>query len=156
MIVKRVLVLAFALGVFWDMITTYLGTLIILGTQNFITGGIAIVGTAMVVALNFSTKAVWQTGARRNIRFETFLVRFILLRLAWVLAVIYDLWTSLTCNALYVLLPTAPDWRDRSLLELLSLLKTGQLLVILFVTVLTVISPIVFGHLSGLETDILD
>jgi hypothetical protein len=124
----------FRLGAVWDLLTTFLGSLIILGSANFIALGLSLVGTLTVGALNFSTKSIWQR--RRVKRAEV-----MLLQLTWIAAIAFDFWTSLTCNTTYIALQQFEMGQSEPLLQLLWQLNFGQILIVLFVTLLTISGP---------------
>ncbi|MCG8362532.1 MAG: hypothetical protein MJA27_04255 [Pseudanabaenales cyanobacterium] len=52
-----------ALSSIWDLVTTFWGILLILNGVDLIPIGIALTGTLIVVAFNFSAKTIWE---RRN------------------------------------------------------------------------------------------
>jgi hypothetical protein len=144
---------AFRFSMVWDLLTTFLGTLIILGKMSFIPVGISLVGTLIVGALNFATKAIWSSSYTKRL---DFFFQYLLLRTAWVLAIVFDFWTSLTCNALFV----APDGVEigKTNVEftgLLSQLTPGQTIIVLFVTILATISPMMVGYIRDKDLEFL-
>ena len=145
---RLVLVNAFRLSMVWDLLTTFLGSLIILGSASFITLGLSLVGSLTVEAFNFSTKSIWQR--RRVKRAEV-----ALLQLIWVFAIAFDFWTSLTCNITYVAFQQLSWGQSISLSQLLARLTIGQLLIVLFVTILTTISPMMVGYIRDHNLDFL-
>ena len=59
--------------------------------------------------------------------------------------IIFDLWTSLTCNAWFI---SSQQTQDKSaLIKLLQELTIGQCIIVLFVTVLTVISLMMISYI---------
>ncbi|MGF1515666.1 MAG: hypothetical protein ACFB5Z_18470 [Elainellaceae cyanobacterium] len=130
---------AFRLAIAWDLITTFLGMLIVLGSMGFIALGLSIVGTSAVGAFNFSTKAIWGRGGLRP-------GEALPLKIAWVVAIALDFWTSLACNAAYIALGKVAINLPRTVGEVLVQLNIGQLLIVLFVTILATISPMLEGY----------
>lgn len=134
---RLIMIGAFRISMVWDMVTTFLGTLLILNGVHFISIGLSIVGTLTVGAFNFSTRAILETkrGGQREIY---------LIRAAWLLAIVFDFVTSLVCNATYVALGRfqlgGPDLIPLSL-------SFSQSVIILFITLLTTISPMLVGYL---------
>jgi hypothetical protein len=145
---RFVLVSAFRLSMVWDLLTTFLGSLIILGSASFITLGLSLVGSITVEAFNFSTKSIWQ---RRRVK----RVEVGLLQLIWVFAIAFDFWTSLTCNITYIALQASTSDQIKSLSQLFAQLTIGQMLIVLFVTVLTTISPMMVGYIRDRKLDFL-
>ncbi len=126
---RLIMIGAFRISMVWDMVTTFLGTLLILNGVHFISIGLSIVGTLTVGAFNFSTRAI---------------LEIYLIRAAWLLAIVFDFVTSLVCNATYVALGRfqlgGPDLIPLSL-------SFSQSVIILFITLLTTISPMLVGYL---------
>jgi hypothetical protein len=132
----------------WDLLTTFLGSLIILGSANFIILGLSLVGSLTVEAFNFSTKSIWERRLEKR-------VDVALLRLVWGFAIAFDFWTSLTCNTTYVVLQQFTLGQSASLAQLFTRLTMGQLLIVLFVTMLTTISPMMVGYIRDRNLDFL-
>ena len=130
---------AFRIAIAWDIITTFLGMLIVLGSTGFVALGLSIVGTSAVGAFNFSTKMIWGKGALSP-------GEALPLKMAWVIAVALDFWTSLACNAAYIALGRFATNLPRTVGELVVQLNIGQLLIVLFVTTLATISPMMAGY----------
>lgn len=145
---RLVLIIAFRLSMVWDLLTTFLGSLIILGSASFIALGMSFVGSLTVEAFNFSTKSIWER--RRGKRPEVGL-----LKLIWFFAIAFDFWTSLTCNTTYVALQQFTLGQSASLAQLFARLTIGQMLIVLFVTMLTTISPMMVGYIRDRELDFL-
>lgn len=145
---RFVLVSAFRLSMVWDLLTTFLGSLIILGSASFIALGLSFVGSLTVEAFNFSTKSIWKR--RRGKRPEV-----ALLQLIWFFAIAFDFWTSLTCNTTYVALQQFTLGQSASLSQLFVYLTIGQMLIVLFVTMLTTISPMMVGYIRDRNLDFL-
>lgn len=145
---RLVLISAFRLSMIWDLLTAFLGSLIILGSANFIALGLSLVGTLTVGAFNFSTKSIWEH--RRTHRGEV-----TLLRVTWIFAIAFDFWTSLTCNTTYVALKQFELGHSGSLFWLFSQLTLGQILIVLFMTTLITISPMMVGYIRDRDLDFL-
>ncbi|PSN18322.1 hypothetical protein C7271_13140 [filamentous cyanobacterium CCP5] len=143
---RWVLTNAFYLGGLWDLLTTFLGSLIILGSVTFISLGLSLVGAVTVGAFNLSTQAIW--GQRQVTRRQV-----IVLRVIWLFAIAFDFWTSLTCNATYVALETFKPGQADSLIRLLSQLTGGQILIVMFVTILSTFSPMMVSSLRNRDID---
>lgn len=147
---RLVLLGALRLSMVWDLVTTFIGILIILDGDHVISYGIALIGALTVVALNFSTRVIWskhQAYRRRKIQ-------FLPLRGVWLMAIIVDFWTSLTANAWFIS-PNPP--RDAAdLITLLASLSFGQLIIVIFVTAVSGISPMMVGYFRDREMDFLD
>jgi hypothetical protein len=146
---KLVLMGALQLSTVWDLITTLLGFLIILDSRNVVAISLAVIGTLVIVAFNFSTRTIWQ----RRQRYDASGLPLFGLRLVWLMAMVVDLWTSLTCNAWFI--GPQPPWGGVGLGELLGNLNPGQLIIVLFVTVMTAISPMLVGYLRDQDIDTL-
>ncbi|MEM8613163.1 MAG: hypothetical protein AAGF93_14170 [Cyanobacteria bacterium P01_H01_bin.105] len=134
---RLVLLSAFRLSMVWDLLTTFLGSLLILNGIHFIAIGLSLVGTLIAGAFNFSTRSIWESG--RIKQREIYLLRF-----AWILAILFDFWTSFICNVTYVALgrfelgrPAAWDYMIR--------LTWDQHLIVLVITMFTVMSPMMVG-----------
>ena len=145
---RFVLASTFHISMVWDLLTTFLGSLIILGSANFITLGLSFIGSLTVEAFNFSTKSIWEY--RRGKRPEVGL-----LKLIWWFAIAFDFWTSLTCNTTYVALQRFTWGQTASLSQLFTQLTIGQMLIVLFVTMLTTISPMMVGYIRDRNLDFL-
>ncbi|MBE7384762.1 MAG: hypothetical protein F6J95_025525 [Leptolyngbya sp. SIO1E4] len=145
---RWVLISAFRLSMVWDLLTTFLGSLIILGSASFIALGLSLVGTLTVGAFNFSTKSIWK---RRRVK----RVEIALLQLTWIFAIAFDFWTSLTCNTTYIALQQFNLGQSGTLSRLFSQLTVGQVLIVLFVTTLTTISPMMVGAIRDRTLDFL-
>ena len=145
---RLVLASAFRLSMIWDLFTTLLGTLIILGNRSFIAVGLSVVGMLMAGAFNFSTKSIWER--RRPGHIELYL-----LKLTWVFAIAFDFWTSLTCNATYIALGQFELGPSVALPWVLSQLTASQFVIVLFITVLTTMSPMMVGYFRDRAPDFL-
>lgn len=145
---RFVLLSAFRLSMIWDLLTTCLGSLIILGSASFVALGLSLVGTLTVGAFNFSTKSIWE---RRRVKH----VEVALLQLTWIFAIAFDFWTSLTCNITYVALKQFDLGQSEPVSQLFTQLSTGQILIVLFVTTLTTISPMMVGYIRDRNLDFL-
>jgi hypothetical protein len=146
---KLVIMGALQLSTVWDLITTALGILIILDSRNPVALSLAAIGTLIVVAFNFSTRSIW----RRRQHYSAAGLPLLGLRLVWLMAMGVDLWTSLTCNAWFVG-PQQP-WGGVGLGELLGSLSLGQGIIVVFITVLTAVSPMLVGYLRNQDLDTL-
>jgi hypothetical protein len=144
---KLVLLGALQLSAIWDLVTTFLGLLLILDSLNLVTISLAMIGTLIVVAFSFATRAIWQ----RRQHFSAAGLPLVLMRLVWLMAIALDLGTSLTCNAWFV--ANRPRGSSVALADLLGQLSLGQLVIVVFVTLVTGISPILMGYLRGRDLD---
>jgi hypothetical protein len=145
---RFVLISAFRLSMIWDLLTTFLGALIILDSISFISLGISLVGTLTVGAFNFATKAIWESKQSRN-------REILLLKLAWMLAIAFDFWTSLTCNATYVALGRFVFGGSYNFAQLFSELNVGQVLIVVFVTIISTLGPMMVGYIRDRDLDFL-
>ena len=145
---RLVLVSAFRLSMVWDLLTTFLGSLIILGSATFIALGLSLIGSLTVGAFNFSTKSIWERRRKKQPEVG-------LLKLIWFFAIAFDFWTSLTCNTTYVALQQFSLGQSISLSQLFTQLTMGQILIVLFVTMLTTISPMMVGYIRDRNLDFL-
>jgi hypothetical protein len=102
----------------------------------------------VVVSFNFITRSLWR---RRRVR--VYGLQLLLLKLVWCMAIGVDLWTSLTCNAWFVS-PNPPEG-TLELMNLLQTLTTGQLVIVLFVTFVTGVSPMLVGYLRNQDINLL-
>jgi hypothetical protein len=142
---KIVLLAALRLSAVWDLVTTFLGILIILAQNNWVAISLAVVGTLIVVAFNFATRSIW-----RRRRHSLYGLQILVLKLVWVMAMGVDLWTSMTCNAWFIA-PRLPE-NSLALADLISSLTLGQGIIVVFVTLVTAVSPMLVGYLR--EQDI--
>jgi hypothetical protein len=144
---KFIFLVALRLSTIWDFVTTFLGILIVLENLNLIAISLAVMGTLIVLTFNFSTRAIWRWRGRRAF----WSPQLLMLKLVWCIAIAVDLWTSLTCNAWFV----SPQFPQASLapLALLNTLNPGQLIIVVFVTFATSISPMLAGYLKGHNLD---
>jgi hypothetical protein len=150
---KFVLMTAFRLSMLWDLISTFLGTLLILGHLGFVPIGISLVGTLIVGAFNFSTKIIWEP---RHLQRSDQILQLNLLRVAWLMAILFDFLTSLTCNAMYVAFRRIEIGTiSVEFNHLFRNLTGSQTLIVLFVTVLVTISPMMVGYLRDTNLDFL-
>jgi uncharacterized membrane protein len=69
------------------------------------------------------------------------------------MALMVDLWTSLTCNAWFI--STSTPNTSIALGDLLGRLTLGQLIIVVFVTLVTGVSPIVMSYLRDQDIDSL-
>lgn len=145
---RLVLISAFRLGMTWDLLTTFLGSIIILGSVGFVVVGLGLVGAFTVWTFNFSTQAIWKP--RRITRIQVALLQF-----TWLFAIAYDFWTSLTCNIHYVALKQVNLGQSEAIIPLFSQLTIGQALIVLFVTILTTVSPMMVDYIRGQNSDVL-
>ncbi len=143
-----VLISAFRLSMVWDLLTTFLGSLIILGSASFIALGLSLVGTLAVGAFNFCTKSICHRSRVKH-------VEIALLQLTWIFAIAFDFWTSLTCNTAYIALKQFSVGYSATLSQLFSELNMGQILIVLFVTTLATISPMMVGYIRDRNLDFL-
>ncbi|HSM81642.1 MAG TPA: hypothetical protein VLS96_08145 [Nodosilinea sp.] len=146
---KLVLLGALQLSTIWDLITTLLGILIILDSRNLVAISLAVIGTLIVVAFNFATRFIWQ----RRQRYSRLGLPLLGLRLVWLMAIVVDLWTSLTCNAWFIGPQSSFD--SVALGDLLGSLSLGQAIIVVFITVVTVVSPMLVGYLRDRDLDSL-
>ncbi|MEO1401961.1 MAG: hypothetical protein AAFV72_12030 [Cyanobacteria bacterium J06635_1] len=149
MTIRRfVLMSAFRLSMIWDLLTTFLGTLILLNSISFISLGISLVGTLTVGAFNFATKSIWQARNARG-------MELILLKSAWILAIAFDFWTSLTCNATYVALGRFEIGGVFDFGALFATLNISQILIVVFVTIIATLGPMLVGYIRDRDLDFL-
>jgi hypothetical protein len=146
---KLVLMAALQLSTVWDLVTTLLGILIILDSRNLVAVCLAIIGTLIIVAFNLSTRSIW----RRRQHLSAYGLQLLGLRLIWLMALGVDLWTSLTCNAWFI--SANPLLNSIALNDLLGSLSFGQLIIVVFVTLVTVVSPTLVGYLRGQDINTL-
>ena len=144
---RLVLISAFRLSMIWDLLTTFLGSLLILNSIHFITIGLSLVGTFVAGAFNFSTRSIWERSQIKQQ--EIYLLRF-----AWVLAILFDFWTSLICNATYVALRQF-EWGRPAAWDYMARLTWDQHLVVLVITLFTVMSPMMVGIIRKRHPDFL-
>ena len=144
---RLVLISAFRLSMIWDLLTTFLGTLLILNGIHFIALGLSLVGTLIAGAFNFSTRAIWQS--RRIKQNETHLLRF-----AWTLAILFDFWTSFICNVTYVALGRFELGRTATW-DYMSQLAWDQYLIVLVITLFSTMSPMMVGFIRERHPDFL-
>lgn len=137
---KIVLLAALRLSAVWDLVTTFLGILIILSQNHWVAISLAVVGTLIVVAFNFATRSIW-----RRRRHSLYGLQILVLKVVWVMAMGVDLWTSMTCNAWFIS-PNLPD-DSLALADLLRSLTIGQGIIVVFVTLVTAVSPMLVGYL---------
>ncbi len=135
---RLVLISAFRVSMVWDLLTTFLGSLLILDGVHFIAVGLSLVGTLVAGAFNFSTRPIWERG--RIKQREIYILRF-----AWVLAILFDFWTSFICNATYVALRQFKILGRPATWDFMNRLAWDQRLIILVITVFTVMSPMMVG-----------
>ncbi|WP_035987071.1 hypothetical protein [Leptolyngbya sp. KIOST-1] len=145
---KLVLMAALQLSTVWDLITTLLGILLILDSRNLVAVSLAVIGTLIVVAFNFSTRPIW----RRRQRYSAYGLQLLVLRLVWLMALVVDLWTSLTCNAWFI---GSQQSYSVALGDLLGGLNLGQLVIVVFITLVTGVSPMLVGYLRDQDIDTL-
>lgn len=146
---RLVLLAALRCSMVWDLVTAFLGILIILDTNNVVAIGIAVVGTLIVVAFNFATRTIWHRP-KPHYRFGP---QLWLLRSVWLMAICVDLWTSLTCNAWFLAPSTQRD--TTNVIALLGTLTPEQFLIVVFVTCISAVSPMMVGYLRGHESEFL-
>jgi hypothetical protein len=146
---KIILLAALRLSAVWDLVTTFLGILLILDQRNVVAVSLAFVGTLIVVAFNFATRSIW----RRRSRSSLYGLQILLLKVVWVMAMGVDLWTSMTCNAWFISLERPGD--SLALFDLLGSLTLGQFIIVVFVTLVTAVSPMLVGYLRDKDIDIL-
>ena len=134
---RLVLISAFRVSMVWDLLTTFLGSLLILNGIHFIAIGLSLVGTLIAGAFNFSTRPIWghNQGKQREIY---------LLRLAWILAILFDFWTSFICNVTYVALGRFELGRAATW-DYMARITWDQHLIVLVITIFTVMSPMMVG-----------
>jgi hypothetical protein len=125
--------IAFFFGLFWDFTTTFFGVIaIIAGSQfdlrnpgsNFGVLGIAAIATLMVFVFNIMTPNILEAVKEEN---QLILVPF------WLAAILFDFYTSFAGNYKFVSLSKQNDF--------------SVMAVILFVTILTTISPMALRYL---------
>lgn len=144
---RLVLISAFRLSMLWDLLTTFLGSLLILDGVHFIAIGLSLVGTLVAGAFNFSTRSIWGRGQIKQQ--EMYLLRF-----AWVLAILFDFWTSFICNVTYVALGKFELGRPAAW-DYLARLTWDQHLIVLVITLFTVMSPMMVGLIRKRNPDFL-
>ncbi len=131
---------AFRLSMFWDLLTTFLGTLLILDGTHFIAIGLSLVGTLIAWAFNFFTWPIWNIKGIKSI--ERYSLRF-----ALILAIVFDFVTSFICNASYVALGQFTFGRSVIFNEIFSMLTLDQCILIFVLTVFTTISPMMLRRI---------
>ena len=134
---RLVLISAFRLSMIWDLLTTFLGSLLILDGVHFIALGLSLVGTLIAGAVNFSTRSIWE--GHRTKQIETYV-----LRLAWVLAILFDFWTSFICNVTYVALGRF-ELGSSAAWGYISQITWEQHLIVLVITLFATMSPMMVG-----------
>ncbi len=138
---KFVILGALRISAIWDLLTTFVGTLFILGKVGFIPIGISLVTMLIAGAFNFSTLVIWRSRQSDQ-------AQFILLRIIWVMAIILDFSTSLLCNALFLSPTTFPLGKGAvQLPQVLAGLNFSQFFVVFFVTTMCSCGPMLVGYL---------
>lgn len=144
---RLVLISAFRLSMFWDLLTTFLGSLLILNGTHFIAMGLSLVGTLIAGAFNFSTRSIWV--GRHTKQNEIYF-----LRVAWVLAILFDFWTSFMCNVTYVALGRFELGRS-AMWDYMAQLTWDQHLIVLVITLFATMSPMMVGLIRERNPDFL-
>lgn len=113
-----VMILCFAIGALWDGITTAFGIATIINATNLLGYAMCLVGAVMIAGFGLGTRAIF---AREG-------TPFVVLRLFWFLAIIFDVYTALIGNARYVV---GAEWNNLTLSQgfvvgLLTLLVSGS------------------------------
>ncbi len=144
---KIVLLAALRLSAVWDLITTFLGIWLILAQTNVVAVSLAFVGTLIVVAFNFATRSIWRSRRRST----PYGLQILVLKAVWVMAMGVDLWTSMTCNAWFI--SSALPGDSLALFDLLGSLTLGQFIIVVFVTLVTAVSPMLVGYLREKDLD---
>ncbi|MDQ2100485.1 MAG: hypothetical protein QQW96_22920 [Tychonema bourrellyi B0820] len=133
--ISEILITGFAVGMLWDLVTTFLGVVSIVAgpkfsislnnidTNTFGVCGIAVVSTVIVFCFNLLTTNVWKE-AREG---QWTLVA------PWFLCVVFDFFTSLAGNYKFIL----PGRQN----------EIAVIGVIVFTTLLTTISPMAVRYL---------
>ncbi|MGB3137379.1 MAG: hypothetical protein WBG38_08290 [Nodosilinea sp.] len=144
---KLVLMAALQLSTVWDLVTTLIGIVLILDSRNVVAVSLAVIGTLIVVAFNFATRPIW----RRRQRYSAIGLPLLGLRLVWLMAVAVDLWTSMTCNAWFI----GTQHASVALGDLLGSLSLGQLIIVVFITLISGVSPMLVSYLRDQDIDAL-
>ncbi len=138
---KFVILSALRISALWDLLTTFVGTLFILGKMGFIPIGISLVTMLIAGAFNFSTPVIWRSRQSEQIQ-------FMLLRIIWVMAIVLDFSTSLLCNALFLSPSNIPLGKGGiQLPQVLAGLNFSQFFVVFFVTSMCTCGPMLVGYL---------
>jgi hypothetical protein len=120
----EVLIFAFGIGCVWDVVTTFLGVVKILGSTEWGAYGMAFVGACIVFAFNLATRQIWEDFKNDN---------WILI-VPWGGCILFDFVTSLEGNYKYVIFSRESNSTVTAL--------------IWFITFLTTISPMMVNKLS--------
>ncbi|MDY7014182.1 MAG: hypothetical protein SVX43_11405 [Cyanobacteriota bacterium] len=130
---NKALAFVLTLGMFWDFVTAYAGTLLLLSNLNWLSLGTSLIGSAIVCVLNFYTTRVWRNyeddGDKKS---ESFFITWIV-RGFWLGAIILNFYTSFVSISFYGL-----EEGDKAP-------GPGASLVVIFITALIVISPMTLG-----------
>ncbi|CDM93319.1 MULTISPECIES: hypothetical protein [Limnospira] len=143
--IKTILICALFFPMVWDVITTALGIVGILGT-NIIAWGIAVVVAITIASVNLCTKGILKL-ARSGTNDLTLFLPVIL-----VLCILFDFTTSLNGNARYLILSNVAAGKDMGIMEVLQKAETGeQFFYIILVTIITTASPAIVGWLTDID-----
>lgn len=127
---NRSLAFVLVLGTFWAFVTTYVGIVTILQTENWVAFGTGLIGSALICVLNFYTSRVWQNydddfGKSNDSSVVNWMVRVF-----WTGAILLNYYASYVTHVRFTQQASA---------------ELGAKFVIVFITALLVCSPMTLG-----------
>ena len=137
---KGFLLFCFLVAALWDGVTTVLGTAVILQALEPIQYGFCVASAIVILGFGFGTRTFF--GKRGTV--------YLFFQLGWVLAIIFDAYTSFMGNARYVVLkqPFTVTISEGFFLTV-SQMSMQQFLVVAVMTILVSGSPVGFSYLVG-------
>jgi hypothetical protein len=139
---KQVLIAIFGIGALWDVTTSFLGILGILKVTDFqlFTYAMALVGSVLILGLSLNAKNIWSEYANDANK---------MLRFVHVIAFVFDFYTSYLGTAQNIILQNSRSaFLTIGLWEVLTNTPFSQQMILLFVTVLVVLSPMIISNLD--------
>jgi hypothetical protein len=134
------MIFAFFIAALWDGITTVLGVATVIEAQGVTGYALAGVGGLVVFAFGIGTKTIFSEGG----------FIYIVLRILWILSLLFDLYTSFLGNARYLIMQEniRESIGTRMGIDTISNSLDGtQLISVLVLTILVSSSPMVISFL---------
>lgn len=139
---KGFMILCFGVGALWDGLTTALGLAVIIQADDELGYAMCFVGGIIVLGFGIGTKLIFESGG----------FVYLIMKVLWLIAIIFDFYTAFIGNAQYIILKVRLLDISRATASLANVthsINSAQFVVLIVLTVLVSASPILISYLQG-------
>src|SRR5258706_7668009 len=128
---RSLMLLCFGIGAIWDGITTMLGIATVLAAKSELDYALCFVGGLLILGFSLGTTTIFNERG----------VAYMLMRVLWGMAILFDVYTAFMGNAQYIVVKSSGGS------PLLQGLEFRQIVVLMVMTILVSSSPVFISYL---------